>query len=242
MQGESLSSRTDVSRETSLIILDSLEVEQRELLDLHLSLLIAENEKSNLTRIVNEEQAQLLHVEDSLQGLAELNLAPSGLYVDLGSGGGFPGIPLAVLTQRDTLLVDSVGKKTAALDRIIASMGLSSKIHTYNGRAEELALEMSGKASVVTARALTSLPSLLELASPLLELGGWLVCFKAQISEDELDHAISLEEKLGMALRSDRRFYLSDEETYRSILVFEKVSEPTVKLPRRPGMAQKRPY
>ena len=96
--------------------------------------------------------------------------------------------------------------------------------------------------AVITARALSSLPSLLELAVPLLSLGGQLICYKAAVEAEELEQAAGLEEKLGLKLVSMRTTQLSDNGTNRTILVYEKVGEPMVSLPRRPGMAQKRPY
>ena len=208
-----------------------LQIEQRKLLDLHLELVLKENERSNLTRIVDWQQGQLLHIEDS-----------SGRAADLGSGGGFPGIPLAIVSGRPIMLVDSVTKKTTALDRMIEELGLEGQVSTYTGRSEELALEMPESFAVITARALSSLPSLLELAVPLLSLGGQLICYKAAVEAEELEQAAGLEEKLGMKLVSMRTTQLSDNGTNRTILVYEKVGEPMVSLPRRPGMAQKRPY
>lgn len=215
--------------------------DQRSLLDRHLELVIEANKISNLTRITDWNQGQLLHVEDSLVGLPEVNDAPQGRYADLGTGGGFPGIPLAIVTRRDTLLVDSVGKKTKALDSIISDLGLSGRVETYTGRAEDLAVELPEDFSVITARALSSLPSLVELASPLLGRGGRLVCYKGRPDDDEVDRAKSLEKKLGMALVSRRDVVLSDDETHRSIFVFEKVRKQKIKLPRRVGMAQRHP-
>ena len=139
-----------------------LQIEQRKLLDLHLELVLKENERSNLTRIVDWQQGQLLHIEDSLVGLQEFEDAPSGRAADLGSGGGFPGIPLAIVSGRQIMLVDSVAKKTTALDRMIEELGLEGQVSTYTGRSEELALEMPESFAVITARALSSLPSLLE--------------------------------------------------------------------------------
>lgn len=219
-----------------------LQIEQRKLLDLHLELVLKENERSNLTRIVDWQQGQLLHIEDSLVGLQEFEDAPSGRAADLGSGGGFPGIPLAIVSGRPIMLVDSVTKKTTALDRMIEELGLEGQVSTYTGRSEELALEMPESFAVITARALSSLPSLLELAVPLLSLSGQLICYKAAVEVEELEQAAGLEEKLGMKLVSLRTTQLSDNETNRTILVYEKVGEPMVSLPRRPGMAQKRPY
>ncbi len=217
-------------------------IEQRKLLDKHLELVIQENTITNLTRIIDWEQGQLLHIEDSLQGIPEVSQAPVGRLIDLGTGGGFPGIPLAIMTGRETLLVDSVGKKIKALDRIITELNLTNHIRTYTGRAEELAQQEPESAAVITARALSSLPSLLELAAPLLQKGGYLVCYKGQPSEEEVSHAEELQKLLGMQLISQRELVLSDSETHRSILVFEKIADPQVTLPRRIGMAQKKPY
>ncbi len=217
-------------------------VEQRKLLDQHLRLVIEENKTTNLTRIVDWESAQVLHIEDSIQGLPEVADAPDGRYLDMGSGAGFPGIPLAVISGRDTLLVDSVGKKTKALDKFILELGLSASATTYHGRIEDLALEHPGEFSVITARALSQLSSLLELASPLLCKGGRLVCYKTQAESDELDHAKAVARKLGMGFVSSRGLVLSDGETQRAIIMFEKRCNPSMRLPRRVGLAQKKPY
>ncbi len=207
----------------------------------YLDELLVVNEKINLTRITDDERARLLHIEDSLSGLSELNDAPEGLYGDLGSGGGFPGVPLALASGRRTLLIDSVKKKMMAVQGILDRLGLNNRISTYGGRIEELAQEKPRTFAVLTARALAPLPSLLELASPLLERSGRLICYKAPL-EDELDHAISIQDKLGFRMKSKREFVLSDNETKRCILVFEKIHEPSIKLPRRIGLAQKKPF
>lgn len=201
--------------------------------------LLIVNERMNLTRIVDDDRARLLHIEDSLAGLPELMDAPEGRYADLGSGGGFPGVPLAIASGRETLLVDSVKKKMAAVQSIVDDLGIDN-IQTYGGRIEELSEERPDGFSVLTARALTALPSLLELASPLLREQGHLICYKAPL-EEEYQQAMKVQDKLGFALQSKREFVLSDNETKRCILVFEKVHEPRVKLPRRVGLAQKKP-
>lgn len=215
---------------------------QKALLDKHLSLVIEENKVTNLTRIVDWESAQVLHVEDSLAGLPEVAQAMEGPYLDMGSGAGFPGIPLAIMTGRETLLADSVGKKTRALDSFASELGLSNCVSTYHGRIEDLALQRPNAFSLVTARALSSLASLLELASPLLAKGGLLVCYKTRSESDELDHAKAIAQKLGMEFVSSRGFLLSDGETNRAIIVFRKRCNPSMKLPRRVGMAQKKPF
>lgn len=206
--------------------------------DLHAIMKI--NETMNLTRILSEEGGIVLHLEDSLTGLPFMEDAPRGAYADLGTGGGFPGIPLCIMTGRPTLLVDSVQKKVRALQGVADDLGLADKVDVYAGRIEDLGRERAGEFSVLTARALSALGSLMELASPLLKQGGVLLCYKAQPSEEEVSCALGIQELVGLTLRERRDFSLSDGST-RCMFVFEKTARPRVKLPRRVGLAQKEP-
>ncbi len=211
------------------------------LMQRYLDSILEANKVTNLTRITDGEQARLLHIEDSLVGLPEVNEAPTGLYGDLGSGGGFPGVPLALATGRKTLLVDSVKKKMAIVQSALDDLSLSEQISTSSERIEDLPLEYKEKFAVLTARALSKLVSLIELASPLLKKGGRLVCYKAQLSSEELEEALAVQDLVGMKMISQREICLSDGETTRTIVVFEKISKSRIKLPRRIGLAQKQP-
>ena len=211
------------------------------LMQRYLDSILEANKVTNLTRITDGEQARLLHIEDSLVGLPEVNEAPTGLYGDLGSGGGFPGVPLALATGRKTLLVDSVKKKMAIVQSALDDLSLSEQISTSSERIEDLPLEYKEKFAVLTARALSKLVSLIELASPLLKKGGRLVCYKAQLSSEELEEALAVQDLVGMKMISQREICLSDRETTRTIVVFEKIGKSRIKLPRRIGLAQKQP-
>ena len=221
--------------------MEGVDANRSALIEHYLELILEVNKTLNLMRIEDSQEARLLHIEDSLSGSKELEVAPDGLYGDLGSGGGFPGVPLAIASGRQTLLVDSVKKKMAAVASVIDELGLSAQIGTYNGRIEDLAIDQPEQFSALTARALSRVSVLMELASPLLKNGGHLICYKAQLSDEELDHALSLQKYLGMKLVSDRSFFLSDNETARRIVVFEKYRDAGLKLPRRVGLAQKKP-
>ena len=205
-------------------------------------MVLEENQRTNITRIDTWDQGWLLHVEDSLVGVQEVNEAPSGRLADLGSGAGFPGIPLSITTGRDATLVESVGKKATILQRFADELHGLCKLQVFSGRVEELSRQQPEGFAVVTARALSSLPSLMELASPLLMQGGRLVCYKSADIEEELEHALLLQEKLAMHVKSRRNVTLGDNETRRSIIVFEKQGNPTVTLPRHEGQAQRKPY
>ncbi|WP_202095496.1 16S rRNA (guanine(527)-N(7))-methyltransferase RsmG [Adlercreutzia mucosicola] len=213
----------------------------QELMGQYLDLILEANKTTNLTRITSRDEALVLHIEDSLVGLEEVSEAPDGLYGDLGSGGGFPGVPLALATGRETVLVDSVKKKMAIVQQAVNQLGLGRQITTCSDRIEDLALDRPGSFSVLTARALSRLVALLELSSPLLVKGGRLVCYKAQLSDEEMREARAVEDLLGMRLVSQRETTLSDGETRRTIVVFEKVGKAKLKLPRRIGAAQKTP-
>lgn len=220
---------------------NDLEEPQRNLITRHLELVMERNKSINLTRINDLGSGMLLHVEDSLAGLEELDRAPQGVYADLGTGGGFPGIPLAIVSGRSTVLVDARQKKIKVLEEIIKDLGLEVSISTYAGRIEALSNEKRGQFAVVTARALSKTSVLMELSSPLLFKGGILICYKANMGKDEYDSARRLEKITGMKLVSDRSFCLSDGGTRRRILCFEKMSNSQIKLPRQDGFAQNHP-
>lgn len=217
-----------------------IDEEQERLLMADLHAVMRINETMNLTRILSEEGGVVLHLEDSLTGLPFVEQAPAGAYADLGTGGGFPGIPLCIMTGRNTLLVDSVQKKVRALKGVAEELGLAENVDIYAGRIEDLARERPGQFAVLTARALSSLGSLLELASPLLQKGGLLVCYKAQPSDEEVGVALGIQDVVGMTLKERADFSLSDGST-RCVFVFEKTAKPRIKLPRRIGLAQRDP-
>lgn len=228
-----------------MIMFQDLDVRSQSLIQKHLDLVREANNTVNLTRIISNEEAQLLHIEDSLSVLSELDKAPFGLYGDLGSGAGYPGIPLAIVSGRTTYLIDARKKKMDRVQKIIDELGLEEQIFTYAGRAELLARIMPEKFSVLTARALAKIPVLLELAAPLLKRGGHLICFKSHLEEDEINQSNKVASLVGMKLLTRRDFELQDDRNNQSysrcLVVYEKVAKPKIKLPRQEGMAQKKP-
>ena len=221
--------------------LEKLNAEQQENILRHLVFVLNYNNKVNLTSITTYEEGLLLHVEDSLAGLDEVNNAPDGMLVDLGSGGGFPGIPLAIATRRKTTLIEAVAKKAEALTLFVEQEHLEKNIQVVSKRSEEYARENSAHFSVVTARAVSELPVLVELASPLLIEGGILMCYKGRLSEEELKRGCNAATLCGLRERSHYEFQLVDAGPVRSFVVYEKTSKPLISLPRRNGIAKKRP-
>ena len=221
-------------------VFETLSPEHQALIKKHLDLVIEYNKVINLTRIDTVEDGMILHVEDSLIGLDELNEAPDGLYGDLGSGAGYPGIPLAIASGRKTVLIDARKKKMEAMEDIINKIDLSEQIGVYAGRAELLARKQSKRYVALTARALSRLSVLMELASPLLQTDGLLICYKAQLTDEELDDALRIQNLVGMKHEKSRNLML-DGKYQRQILTFRKYAEPKVRLPRQEGQAQKQP-
>lgn len=212
---------------------------QASLLLKHLKLVVAENEKTNLTRITNLEDAVDLHVVDSL---LFGNFIPDQdqHIVDIGTGAGFPSIPLALTSNNILVPIDSAGKKILAVKRMIDSLGLADRVSPLHIRAEELAINNIGFDYVVV-RAVAPVDVLLEYASPLLRKSGRLIVSKGP-SEELPDNTInSVGELVGMYIVSRETFRLPHDKGTRTLSVFEKRKESQLKLPRRVGMASKHP-
>jgi 16S rRNA (guanine527-N7)-methyltransferase len=210
------------------------------LLEKYLEEIIKVNEYINLTRITNFEQGKIIHIEDSLAILDKLNSAPDGLYGDLGSGCGFPGVPLGVCSERQTILVDSVKKKMSAVDKILQQLNIKN-ISVNGNRIEDLVKEYKNKFAVITARALSSTSAILELASPILQKDGLLICMKANMEQEELDASKIAADICGMKLIDDSQYTIGNGDIKRRSLTYKKVRDPKIKLPRKIGMAQKKP-
>jgi 16S rRNA (guanine527-N7)-methyltransferase len=199
------------------------------------------NKTTNLTRIQDTDSAIRLHAIDSLACLREVLDAPPGRLLDVGSGAGFPGLPLAVVGNREAVLLDSVAKKTRIVQSIVEELGLSGSITCVAERAETHAESHRGEYAVVTARAVSSLAALVELAAPLLAPGGRLVCLKGRPSDQEIAAGETAASVCGMECSSIRVVLLPEGEESRTIVSYTVVDDARVALPRRLGLAQHRP-
>jgi 16S rRNA (guanine527-N7)-methyltransferase len=216
----------------------SMSEEALGLLARHARLVLAANETMSLTTI-SEDQFAGLHILDSLAALPYLDSAPDGAFADLGTGAGYPGIPLAIASGRPVVLVESVRKKAAFLQAAAAELCLKATVHPI--RAEELALTSAGSFVAVVARALSALPSLVELAAPLLVEGGLLICLKGAPAPAELERGDRAALRCGMKRVCSEEISVPFVEGQRTIVVFRRSGRASVRLPRRPGMAQRQP-
>lgn len=213
---------------------DSLEVLLR-----HIDWLLETSRAVNLTRILDPSSAVRLHLVDALTALPEVRNAPPGLLIDIGTGGGVPGVELAIAAGREALLVDSVRKKCALLSEFLLHESLDARISVRASRVEEL--DIRACSAVVTARGVTELPALIELARPLLASSGLLVAMKARPTDDEVARGVVAARICGMKPFGHRRLRLPGGDEERTIITYQVIGPPEIELPRRTGLAQKRP-
>jgi 16S rRNA (guanine527-N7)-methyltransferase len=226
----------DALDEVEIVVDDAVSRRLAEYLDR----VLEANRRFNLTAVRSFEEGVWLHVVDSLLGLECTNAAPAGSLADIGSGAGFPGVPLLMASGRKGVLIESVGKKARFLKGATAAMGIPARVVRL--RAEAAAVEEPESYSIVTARALAPLPSLVELAAPLLSVGGILLAYKGSPSEDELERGRAAGECVGMRQREVVRVTLPHpEQARRALVIFEKTGPPRLDLPRRIGLAQNEP-
>lgn len=202
-----------------------------------------EHESASITTVRDPAEGVERHVEDSLTALAVPAVRAAARIADLGAGGGFPGFGLAAaLPGSHVCLVESVERKCAFLERAATAAGFANA-EVVCDRAESWAAGR-GAMDVVTARALASLPVLLEYAAPLLRVGGTLVAWKGRAERGEIAAGEAAAAMLGMSSHavvdlSPRRGAAGGGD--RSLYVYVKLAPTPDRFPRRVGVARKRP-
>ncbi|HEY5709184.1 MAG TPA: 16S rRNA (guanine(527)-N(7))-methyltransferase RsmG [Solirubrobacterales bacterium] len=203
--------------------------------------LLAE-ERASVSSVTEPGRAWKVHVADSLTGLEIPDLRNAPRIADIGSGAGFPGLVLAVALPTSQLdLVESVGRKCEFIRRAIDTAGIGNA-RVLNVRSEDLAQAEGREAyAAVTARAVGRLSTLAELASPLLEEKGVLVAWKGKRDPDEEAQLARAAEEL--AMRPERILHVGPfaGSEHRHLHVLRKTGPAPAGLPRRAGMAKKRP-
>ncbi|MFZ5945031.1 MAG: 16S rRNA (guanine(527)-N(7))-methyltransferase RsmG [Bacillota bacterium] len=222
----------------------SITNEQAEKFLLFKDLLIEWNKKINLTSIENDKDIFYKHFLDSLLCL-KLGLNWNGKKViDIGTGAGFPGVPLKiVLGDKINLnLFDSLQKRISYLEAIIEDLNLGS-VSAVHGRAEDFGRNnlFREKFDIVTARAVAKLPVLLEICLPFVKPNGYFIAMKGPDGLNELSESSYALGELGAELYLKKEFSLRDDEYTRLIFVFKKIKVMHHKYPRKSGIPQKKP-
>lgn len=204
---------------------------------------LLETERASVSSVTDPQRAWRVHVADSLTGLEFEQLATAQRIADIGSGAGFPGLVLAVaLPGAQVDLIESVGRKCAFIQRAIDAAGIANA-RVINARSEELAAGQGREGyAAVTARAVGRLSTLAELASPLLEDGGVLVAWKGKRDAEEEAQLGSAAEALAMRPEEIRHVGPFAGSEHRHLHLIRKSGPTPENLPRRAGMAKKRPY
>lgn len=221
-----------------------LRPEAREAIDGHLRLLLTWTKAINLTAIRDPGAAATAHVLDSLSAVTLLRDRGIDRFLDLGSGGGLPGIPLAAaLPAAEAMLVEPIGKKARFLATAIAATGLDATVRVAATRAETLAADPRhrGRWPAVTSRAVGRAADLVELAFPLLAPGGVLIAWKRGDLEDEHRSAATAADALGGG-----RIELVDVDlpglAGHRLFVATRTGAVPDAYPRDPGARKRRPW
>lgn len=195
--------------------------------DLYYDLLVSWNEKFNLTSVTDREKVELLHFKDSI--LASDIIPNNSAVLDIGSGAGFPAIPLKIVRNDiDVTMVDSVNKKVTFLNEVISSLKLSG-IKAIHKRIEDLNKEE--KYDVVTSRAVAPLNVLVEYCLPFVKIGGFMLAYKSTQISEELDNAKKAIDILGGKLEEIKQIELN-EEIIRNFVIIKKIKESPKGYPR----------
>ena len=208
-----------------------------------IELLKEKNKNLNLTSISDDKDIWIKHIFDSLMVLNFLQINPEMKIVDLGTGGGFPGIPLAILfPEAEFLLVDSVEKKIKAVQEFVDELGLKN-VKTLIDRAETLGQNIIYREQydVVLSRAVAVLPALMELTTPLLKVNGYLFAYKGRDYVIEVAESKNASEELGVSHPEVFHYHLPEDMGERAILEIKKNKSTPEKYPRKIGKPTKRP-
>ena len=197
--------------------------------------LLAENEKYNLTAITEPSAVWQKHFADSLLGCPFV--PQNATLCDVGSGAGFPALPLKIVRQDISVtLVDSLEKRVNFQKMLCEKLNVTAE--AVHSRAEDFAKLNSERFDVATARAVAPLPILLEYTAQIVKLGGLVVAYKTDCSE--LDTAQNACKVLGLTFKTSKNFVLPDGSN-RAILVFEKTAHTPPKYPRGQNKPRKQP-
>lgn len=207
----------------------------------YMNLLLEWNEKINLTAITNPEEIILKHFVDSLTIAKYINKGES--LVDVGTGAGFPGIPIKI--YRDDInvtLVDSLNKRVKVLNIFIEELMLE-RIEAIHSRAEEFGRNSKyrEKFDVSTSRAVANLATLSEYLIPLIKQQGKSICMKGSEIEEELNNSKKAIDVLGGKILKVDEFTLPNSDIKRNIIIIKKQGKTPAKYPRKPGMPAKEP-
>lgn len=209
----------------------------------YMELILEWNEKVNLTSITVPEEFVKKHYIDSaaIGGFSQMKEAEA--VIDVGTGAGFPGIPLAILfPEKKFLLMDSLNKRIRIIEEIAKEIGLQN-VTFRHGRAEDLAQkkEYRERFDLCVSRAVANLSVLSEYCLPFVRVGGWFAAYKTGTAEAELKESLRAIELLGGQLVENKQLNIRGYDLNHRILMIKKVKKTLQKYPRKAGTPAKEP-
>lgn len=206
-------------------------------------LLIEWNKKINITSIDDEEEIYLKHFIDSVIIKKYVIIKEGAKTIDVGTGGGFPGIPLKLVdNDMKITLLDSLNKRIKFLDEVVKDLNLKD-VECIHGRAEDFGQDKNyrEKYDYGFSRAVASLNVLLEYVLPFIKKDGLFIAFKGSNFNDEIQDSKNALRILGGKIIDLKEYNLPDSDISRSLIVIKKIKNTPMKYPRRPGTPNKKP-
>lgn len=201
------------------------------------------NQRTNLTSIIEPAQVEIKHFIDSLSCLKIIDSLQSKKIIDIGSGAGFPGIPIKIVNPSlEIILLEATQKKVDFCRHILKIFNLNPNI-TLVGRAENVAHDVNQreKYDIAISRAVASLPALLELLLPFVKVGGAAIAMKGKDIQQELASAERALQTLGGKIEVVQKIFLPILNEERNLIKISKIDSTPEKYPRRPGLPVKKP-
>lgn len=211
--------------------------------DTYYEKLISYNQKVNLTAITNKDEVFVKHFADSLSLLGVCDIKKGSRLIDVGSGAGFPGLPVKIAREDlDVTLLDSLQKRVAFLEKMIELLELDNAT-AIHARAEELGTDKlyRQKYDVAVSRAVANMPTLLEYLSPFVKKCGRIILLKGAKTQDEIDSSQNAMKQLGLQLSDCKRINLSDDANEHFVVSMKKVQDTPQRYPRKMSQIKKNP-
>ena len=223
----------------------NIKLEKRQMCQflLYYELLVEWNSFMNLTAITDYDEVIKKHFVDSLSLIKAIDLSKEISVIDIGTGAGFPGIPLKIaFPNLKITLLDSLNNRIKFLYEVFDKLELKD-INTIHGRAEDFAKDKNYRQSydLCVSRAVANLSTLSEYCLPYVKVGGIFISYKSEKITDEMNAAKNAIKILGGNISSQVEFILPNSDIYRNLFMIDKIKDTPMKYPRKAGLPSKEP-